>query len=61
MCSKPPKPPKAVAPPPVEVPQVQLGNDNPNQDLRQKMRRGRNALRTGLTIDSPSGSGLTIE
>lgn len=61
---KPPKPEKPQAPPPpVKAPEIQLGSEDPLQDPRLAKRRGRNALRTGLTIDAPSsnGSGLTIE
>lgn len=63
MCLKPPKAKGPSAPPPpVKAPEIQLGSDNPSEDLRRLKRRGVGALRTGLTIDTPSsGSGLTIE
>lgn len=59
MCTKPPKAPKPAPPPKVEAPEVELGSDNPNQDVRLLKRRGRSALRTGLSIER-NGSGLTI-
>jgi hypothetical protein len=59
MC-KPPKKKKAKAEsPPVEAPVIELGAENQAADTRSKKRRGRNQLRTGLSI-TPSGGGLSV-
>jgi hypothetical protein len=61
MCP-PPKPKKPpIPPPPIEAPEVELGNENPSAESRRAKSRGRNQLRTGLTIPSAlGGGGLTI-
>jgi hypothetical protein len=59
MCP-PPKPPKPNSPPPpIEAPEIELGDENKGADTRQRKRRGRQALRTGLAIPSTK-SGLSV-
>jgi len=59
MCGSPPKPPAPAPPEPVARPEIELGNTNPAEDTRQRKRRGRNQLRTGLAIPG-GGTGLSI-
>jgi hypothetical protein len=45
--------------PPIEAPQIDLGQSDEGADLRSVQRRGRNQLRTNTTAGS-IGSGLAI-
>ncbi len=64
MCP-PPKPKKPQGPPaPIQAPEIELGGADKAGDVRQRKRRGRNQLRTGLNIAASSalgaGGGLNV-
>jgi hypothetical protein len=61
MCATPPKP-KNRTPIEVKPPELQLGAANPAADVRLRMKRGRNQLRTdlGLSIPTLPAAGLSV-